>query len=82
MSYKDFVANFQRLEICFLGPDGLALDSTLGLGNEKSVKWESNIQEGSWTRSVNAGGCKNYPRKLLLCISVISIFIIMSNILS
>lgn len=62
MSYKDFVANFQRLEICFLGPDGLALDSTLGLGNEKSVKWESNIQEGSWTRSVNAGGCKNYPQ--------------------
>lgn len=68
MNYKDFVQNFQRLEICFLGPDGLALNSVLGSGgdgrveDQNSIKWESNIQEGSWQRNINAGGCRNYPK--------------------
>ena len=53
MSFKDFVSNYQRLEICFLGPDSLS--EVEGRG------WEGSLFEGGWKRRVNAGGCRNYP---------------------
>ena len=55
MSYQDFSTNFQRLEICHLGPDALE-----GEGDE-GTHWESQIIPGTWKRKVNAGGCRNYP---------------------
>jgi len=52
MAFNDFKSNFQKLEICNLGPDS---------ENPSSKKrWESSLQNGTWTRRVNAGGCRNY----------------------
>ena len=64
MSFRDFVSNFQRLEICYLGPDTLALDDDEA--DSEAHKWEGTLFEGGWKRRVNAGGCRNY------CMFVIS----------
>ncbi|GFO35614.1 calpain-a, partial [Plakobranchus ocellatus] len=55
MSFQDFTSNFQKLEICNLGPDSLDEDD---LSNKK--KWECHKESGSWIKRVNAGGCRNY----------------------
>ena len=55
ISFRDFVNNFQRLDICYLGPDSLSDDRKTG-----RMKWEGTLFEGSWRRRVNAGGCRNY----------------------
>lgn len=55
MSYRDFTQEFQKLEICNLGPDSLDEEE---LGNEK--RWEMHKEDGAWTRRVNAGGCRNF----------------------
>lgn len=57
MSFKDFTANFGRLEICFLGPDSLGDQED----ESEKRKWEGCLFEGAWRRRVNAGGCSNYP---------------------
>lgn len=56
MSFQDFKSNFQRLEICNLDPDSLEEDLLPG----SNKKWESSVFEGSWSRGVTAGGCRNY----------------------
>jgi calpain len=56
MSYTDFLSNFQRLEICYLGPDSLKAAE-----GQTEHKWEGTLFEGGWKRRVNAGGCRNYP---------------------
>merc|ERR1712004_242295 len=59
MTFDDFKDNFQRCEICYLGPDSEV--EGLEEGAEDQInKWESTLCEGSWMRNVNAGGCKNY----------------------
>ncbi|XP_025105443.1 calpain-B-like isoform X7 [Pomacea canaliculata] len=55
MSFKDFTENFQKLEICNIGPDSLNEEM---LTNKK--RWEAHKENGAWTRRVNAGGCRNY----------------------
>ncbi|XP_076463680.1 LOW QUALITY PROTEIN: calpain-9-like [Babylonia areolata] len=55
MSFKDFTAEFQKLEICNLGPDSL---DDLDVSNKK--RWEMHKEHGGWVRRVNAGGCRNY----------------------
>lgn len=62
MSFKDFSSNYERLEICFLGPDSLA-DFEEKKGTRK---WEGCLFEGAWHRRVNAGGCSNFKCKLRL----------------
>jgi calpain len=54
MSFQDFSKNFQKLEICNLGPESL--------NEESSAKkcWEATANEGCWKKRVNAGGCRNY----------------------
>ncbi|CAG0880476.1 unnamed protein product [Darwinula stevensoni] len=56
MSFKDFLANFQRLEICNLNPDSLEDDEQ----SAAKTKWEMSVYEGSWIRGSTAGGCRNY----------------------
>ena len=61
MAFDDFKTEFQRLEICYLGPD------TLEAGDDGDIadscrKWEGRLMEGAWKRNVNAGGCANNPR--------------------
>lgn len=59
MSFEDWSTEFQRLEICYLGPDTL-LDEDEGELADSVGKWEGNLNIGSWRRRVNAGGCRNY----------------------
>jgi len=59
MSFEDFVSNFQRLEICYLGPDTLAVANDDEEEDPDKHKWEGNLFEGGWKRRVNAGGCRN-----------------------
>nr|AAW26622.1 SJCHGC01809 protein [Schistosoma japonicum] len=53
MSYQDFVSNFEKLEICHLGPQSMGEMQ----GNRV---WEMCIEEGCWKRRVSAGGCRNF----------------------
>ncbi|CAH1791248.1 unnamed protein product, partial [Owenia fusiformis] len=55
MSFQDFTHNFQKIEICNLGPDALTEEES---GGKK--KWEATSQDGSWRKRVNAGGCRNF----------------------
>ncbi|CAD5113076.1 DgyrCDS2268 [Dimorphilus gyrociliatus] len=57
MSFDDFSNNFQRMEICHLGPDSIP--------EGEGVKWEMSLMEGSWKRNINAGGCANYKSHAL-----------------
>jgi len=52
MSFKDFVSNFSKLEICNLGPEAA--------GEELKKRFQMTVHEGCWKRRVNAGGCRNY----------------------
>lgn len=57
MSFKDFASNFQRLEICHLGPESLENDE---LSGKQKHRYEEIVINGAWQRRVNAGGCRNY----------------------
>ncbi|XP_022240877.1 calpain-B-like isoform X3 [Limulus polyphemus] len=57
MSFKDFLQNFTRLEICNLHPDSLTDDP---LTKVSKKKWDTHVFEGGWVRGVSAGGCRNF----------------------
>ncbi|XP_064600052.1 calpain-9-like isoform X2 [Liolophura sinensis] len=57
MSYQDFSSNFQKLEICNLGPDEHTAEDDEG---EERKRWAVTSENGTWTPRVSAGGCRNY----------------------
>lgn len=59
MCYEDFKNEFQRLEVCYLGPDTL-VDDDEGDVADACAKWEGQLMDGEWKKRVTAGGCRNY----------------------
>ncbi|CAH8530440.1 unnamed protein product [Dicrocoelium dendriticum] len=55
MSFQDFVNNYEKLEMCHLGPQSVG-----GLSDVTGRKWEMCIERGSWKSRVSAGGCRNF----------------------
>lgn len=57
MSFQDFVQNFEKLEICHLGPQSMEGNTMEGTNKRR---WEMCLEKGAWKRRLNAGGCRNY----------------------
>lgn len=57
MTFQDWQSNFQKLEICNLGPDSLDDDELVRIGKKR---WEATSEVGEWIPHCNAGGCRNY----------------------
>lgn len=53
ISYRDFLRQFSRLDICNLTPDMLSSD--------RLHRWNYGEFEGVWKVGSTAGGCRNYP---------------------
>lgn len=54
MSYKDFQANFDQLELCNLSPDSLTDPE------DEDVSWCVSSFPGAWVDGESAGGCRNF----------------------
>ena len=59
MAFKEFSEEFEKLEVCHLGPDTLSPEDE-GDASEEERKWEGTVCDGSWKKRVNAGGCRNF----------------------
>ncbi|KAL5965764.1 Calpain-A [Taenia solium] len=55
MCYDDFVNEFEKIEMCALGPQSLNMDESC-----KKVAFEMTLEHGGWQPGVNAGGCRNF----------------------
>lgn len=62
MSFDDFMRNFEKMEVCNLGPD--VQDEVFEMTGVKANKntWATNSHDGSWRSGSTAGGCRNYLR--------------------
>ncbi|KAK0416655.1 hypothetical protein QR680_012613 [Steinernema hermaphroditum] len=60
MSFDDFMRNFEKMEICNLGPD--VMDEVFEMTGVRSAQntWATNTHDGAWVRNESAGGCRNY----------------------
>ncbi|ULU03285.1 hypothetical protein L3Y34_002688 [Caenorhabditis briggsae] len=60
MSFEDYMRNFEKMEICNLGPD--VMDEVYQMTGVKAagMVWAANNHDGAWIRNQTAGGCRNY----------------------
>jgi len=60
MSYDDFVKNFEKLEICNLGPEVMAeVEAMTGVKVAKTA-WQTRVHDSAWVANRTAGGCRNF----------------------
>ena len=57
MAFPDFIKNFEKMEMCHLGPQSLEADQ---LGGKQKSRWEMCLENGEWKKRLNAGGCRNF----------------------
>jgi len=65
MSFKDFLCNFTKLEMCMMTPVRETM-STDDAWQQKHL-WKVTVHDGSWQRQINAGGCRNYIGSIPHC---------------
>ncbi|PAV83941.1 hypothetical protein WR25_02126 isoform B [Diploscapter pachys] len=60
ISFDDFMRNFEKMEICNLGPD--VMDEVYQMTGVRApgLTWASNSHDGAWIANRTAGGCRNY----------------------
>jgi calpain len=64
MSFDDFLKNFEKMEICNLGPDVMEeIYEMTGVKATPQNTWATNSHDGSWREGRTAGGCRNYLRE-------------------
>ncbi len=56
MSLRDFMANFDMLELCNLEPDSLDEEEV----SAGKLQWNEHVFTGSWLAGLSAGGCRNH----------------------
>ncbi|KRZ73507.1 Calpain clp-1 [Trichinella papuae] len=62
MCFDDFLRNFEKLEICNLGPEVMAEIAEMTGQVSHGEKWNTNVHHGAWLQGQSAGGCKNFPK--------------------
>ncbi|CEF68274.1 Calpain-2 catalytic subunit [Strongyloides ratti] len=62
MSFDDFMRNFEKMEICNLGPDVMDEIASMTGVQTSTPKWSPIVHEGQWIANETAGGCRNYLR--------------------
>ena len=60
MSFTDFINNFEKLEMCHLGPQSIGTNM---LVNSKKRAWETSVHQGNWKKGSTAGGCLKFRGK-------------------
>ncbi|KAK6741723.1 hypothetical protein RB195_009537 [Necator americanus] len=60
MSFEDYMRNFEKMEICNLGPD--VMDEVYQMTGVRApgTVWAANTHDGAWIANQTAGGCRNY----------------------
>ncbi|XP_003366254.1 calpain clp-1, partial [Trichinella spiralis] len=61
MCFDDFLRNFEKLEICNLGPEVMAEIAEMTGHVSHGEKWNTSVHHGAWLQGQSAGGCKNFP---------------------
>jgi calpain len=69
MSFQDFVDNFERLEICNLGPevfDEVSQMTGVSASNNATERWSTYTANGAWRSGETAGGCRNNRKPIYI----------------
>ncbi|KAM3722893.1 Calpain clp-1 [Dirofilaria immitis] len=60
MSFNDFLRNFEKMEICNLGPEVMnEVYQMTGVQSSQNA-WATYTHNGAWIANETAGGCRNY----------------------
>ncbi len=66
MSFDDFMKNFEKMEICNLGPEVMnEIQQMTGI-RTRQQQWSTCAEDGRWIRNRTAGGCRNYIGNIIM----------------